>query len=677
MVYKTKPILSCLVKGRPANPLGPLPTHVKSTSFSLGVVEALHHSIIKTEPMGDLRHIDFDRINDFRELLQNTDGMEVIDPETQLTLYISPDRARARKDLSLPPPTQSNRKTRCDRATQTDAVSTPLIGPTLAEVPSPLSANPRLDGKAFEEAAELLGRCQTINDSEEEETSPDRTNPEGDGSPRDQDGVGSDAGEAGQSDGDDEMDIEPAEGAAPQAQEYTSQDRIQTSSNRNRKRIQAQEQKRQRRLARERAKQKQQKEGKRAKGKEMEEGPETETRQLDRPRSRSPTDPGSGADESSEDSPSCSDGERQLKADAWLEQAWGTAPRPSPRVQTAMVRNALAVGGPTAMEEWQDLFRYWRNTNSIRTTLEIIDPTGKTDSRAYQGLIARQTHLQGTHVNIRDFYRAWHRLDELRVDTTSKAIIYRIQCAALDDAYHRAFAQIKGKAIRGVTQTAQAKLTLFRMVYPQYWEIPKPKDGSITKTAWRNFNHRLEYAKRWAFLKQELGPGIFMIIPSSIVPHTFVEQTLKYRQLKVWVKLIATVNPGALPMGTAVCQTLEKIQRRQKLSSKRLRLEKVPTADLKGYPNLVSLWEDAPEGMEISADETSRVPSREGPDIELSSSQLESVKAVNPSNFFSDDASDPSMWNTNPQLIYAFHDPAPEHSGVYGLAGLEAENNQS
>jgi hypothetical protein len=42
----------------------------------------------------------------------------------------------------------------------------------------------------------------------------------------------------------------------------------------------------------------------------------------------------------------------------------------------------------------------------------------------------------------------------------------------------------------------------------------------------KRFEHQLRFGERWERLRREFGPGVFALLPRTVVTNTWVEQTL-------------------------------------------------------------------------------------------------------------------------------------------------------
>lgn len=544
--------------------------------------------------------LPLDQIQSLRQLLGNRDGLQLTDADGTLTLYISPDRVRARRDLT--------------RTATTDPHPQNLGLP-----PSPpVSREPTVRPRARTHSP-IGGRSRAVSDTEEEGA-------------------------------DDELERAP-----PPV--YGSQDRQYTSTNRIRKRL------------RDRAR----KQG----GSPALPSPKRRrklSRPAVRPSAQEAPEPQAGpaADQAGAEARR----HRVQAATAWLETALPTAglPESGTRFSQQMVRTALAIGSVQVIQEWQALLRQWRSTRRVQHARAWTTPNLDLSADARRQLVDRHPHLQGRHAAVQDFYQAWTHTESLQVDGFIMAVAHRAGLQALAGAYDRAVGHVDGRRGRGRGERSLAKQMLFGIAYPQWKEIPQPTTFGPSRTAWTTFEHRLAKARRWATVANALGPGVITIMSTVTIPHAWVERTLTTPALALWLRLVDAVNPEARIMGALALRVITDLQTRQRPSSKLLQLEVTLPAHLEGDSSLLPQWEDALEGLETSADEGSRTPSRPAADETLGFPLLP-LSMISPGR--GDDGHLP--WHAGPGLEAASQSQgwtgggeAPQSDDPFADAALEA-----
>ncbi|KAL8681598.1 MAG: hypothetical protein Q9224_006839, partial [Gallowayella concinna] len=328
---------------------------------------------------------------------------------------------------------------------------------------------------------------------------------------------------------------------------------------------------------------------------------------------------------STQQSSSSSEGEdhgtRLAAAEGWLAQelkdrnarvSEGQQIHPTPRARNDMVRTALMVGGPAALKELQEILHQQRATGSLRSLSAYATPApeGDDDPAARRSLVIPQPQPQAVstshlhlHPDLRDFCRVWGQVDQLRVSDMLQSMVYRLQLAQLAGAYDRAIARAHPRSGDGLTQASQAKLSIFKIVFPQWSQVERPRRNPCgARSDWKKFSRRLEFSRRWSLLQRGLGQGIFGVMPTSILPHKLIEQTFRTGELELWVDLVTRFNPAAIQVGEKAFPILQNILRGQRLSAKPWRLERTVRAEIGAQPDPLLLLDEA-EGFITSADE--------------------------------------------------------------------------
>lgn len=562
-------------------------------------------------------------VEHFRGLLGNQDGMELEDADGSMSLYISPDRVRARKDLglSMPAGTPLRRPAAFSQATPMQTLLTKTFEPPQAQLAVPVAPASVAVVPSVQESSITVESTSVTRDEKKVEASEQSEGAEVESEAETEleaETIGE--GEEGEIEAEAEQlrDIEEAEVDGEGSNTETIQpglrgenpNLVSTCSNRNRQKMRAQERKHQQRVHREALKKKKLEEAALAKIPSLS-SPQTLGEEVR-------SDEEEATIWGSQPNHTAGDKENVEKARRWFtEELKGlegkdAKPRESQAIKK-MVKSALSVGGPKSMEEWQTLFRQWR--------LEITIPDGgdtprliweEMDKASRDLLIERQPHLQKLRPELCEFYRAWNQVNRLEADDILKAIIHRLQLANVREAYNRALSRVTGPGNRGQSQTSRAKVKLFRVVYPDWAKITQPMKNRLTRSDWEKFNDRLKHGKRWSMLRETLGMGVFALMPTSIIPHRFVERNLKVQELELWAQMIHKFNPDAVQLGKMMETRIKAALMGQKLSSTHILLEDTPTAEIKSYPNYSVLLKETQGEVTASINEASRAPSRDG-----------------------------------------------------------------
>jgi hypothetical protein len=74
---------------------------------------------------------------------------------------------------------------------------------------------------------------------------------------------------------------------------------------------------------------------------------------------------------------------------------------------------------------------------------------------------------------------------------------------------------------------------------------------------WGKFKKHLAKAKRWLRVQDELGSGVFALIPSHVISHTWIERTLSEERLGIWLQLVTQFYPHAVRFGSFIESYIE------------------------------------------------------------------------------------------------------------------------
>ncbi|KAL8672389.1 MAG: hypothetical protein Q9224_007579 [Gallowayella concinna] len=77
------------------------------------------------------------------------------------------------------------------------------------------------------------------------------------------------------------------------------------------------------------------------------------------------------------------------------------------------------------------------------------------------------------------------------MDDILRAMQYHMGLAELSEVYSRACT---------LTHTSDAKLTIFRLLFPEYARVNKPRTNELSQSSWRKFSKRLDSVGEKAFL---------------------------------------------------------------------------------------------------------------------------------------------------------------------------------
>jgi hypothetical protein len=105
-----------------------------------------------------------------------------------------------------------------------------------------------------------------------------------------------------------------------------------------------------------------------------------------------------------------------------------------------------------------------------------------------------------------------------------------------------------------------------------------PKEKDSEKKA-RQFERQLQYGERWARLRREFGPGIYALLPSTVVTNRWIEQQLSITHFDAWLSVLRRHNPPDPLIAERAWYLVEEALSGQP-PPERLRLEDTSFADL-------------------------------------------------------------------------------------------------
>ena len=258
--------------------------------------------------------------------------------------------------------------------------------------------------------------------------------------------------------------------------------------------------------------------------------------------------------------------------DTQIENIQNTLPYLSQKAARELYKHVRTVGNHNSYDIWQGIFRHWRQ-NGIRET---------------QGLLEYSTPSVGENSVVRDvsdkkheiqaFCKAFRAVEKIEVDINLKDFARRSKLADLQDAYEKAksvmnTSQVIGSS--GQTQVAKAKHRLFGYLFPQHAHIKRPGKSASTQKEFHMLEQQLVKANRWCRIRDELGPGVLALITNRAT-NNFIQKTMKSQEFDLWLQLMKSINPQAIALGEGLYRALQRIVRKNKMPTRRLRIELCP-----------------------------------------------------------------------------------------------------
>ena len=215
---------------------------------------------------------------------------------------------------------------------------------------------------------------------------------------------------------------------------------------------------------------------------------------------------------------------------------------------SALVYRASAIGSREAVENLKAILAHWRKNG----TLDLNRQTASS-----QSLVTFTSTSQNINVALSGFRKAFFNLATIEATGIIFEILYRHHLAHLYDCYRNAEALLDSTPStargRGVSDASFVKKQLFKALYPS---ADTPSSSLANPSApsgkqWRYFTKCLAKGYRWYCMRETLGSGILALIPTSKVPHSFVER-LSSAMFKVLLDLINRFYPDAIKFGRLI-----------------------------------------------------------------------------------------------------------------------------
>ena len=244
---------------------------------------------------------------------------------------------------------------------------------------------------------------------------------------------------------------------------------------------------------------------------------------------------------------------KQRVADSIDSIFYNTAQTPY-TTATTMLQNAYALGNQAAQHNAASFLKSWRSLGTPFPTRAAPSST-PTPSSTPWGIVRRRTipwHTLSQRTAIDGtFLHAWDAVNYFESQLAAVHIQYHWAMAFLARAYAEKITMLErqddiagrgqnhGRSGKGNLRT-EAKKALVSVVLPN----ATSKDYSI-------FNKRLHRATRWYEAANNLGWGSLCLMPHDRITNTWVEQTLRVGEWRVWLELVKKVNPDVYAAGKA------------------------------------------------------------------------------------------------------------------------------
>lgn len=235
----------------------------------------------------------------------------------------------------------------------------------------------------------------------------------------------------------------------------------------------------------------------------------------------------------------------------------------SPTARSKMVRSAVAIGSVAALQDLQDVYLQWRHVNrlgrasaaaaAVDVNAALRMPAGDVPMASTAPPSAPDVaHASPYQKRCAEFVEAYRDVGKAAFDEALRNMMHRLRLADLHDKCEAAEALAPVSYERGQGALTTARKGLFGEVFPAWAHVKNPASDPRTRGPYKVFSHNLDYAKRWAKLRDRFNAGLLMLIPEAYVNKTYVEQTLSKQLHPVWLDLIEQHNPTAVQLGHVV-----------------------------------------------------------------------------------------------------------------------------
>lgn len=259
----------------------------------------------------------------------------------------------------------------------------------------------------------------------------------------------------------------------------------------------------------------------------------------------------------------------RVEAEAMLKLGLGKASRPSQATTDKILDAVFAVAGPGAMEDMLGLCRKWRDGLIYETKGDVERKTtalqGEWGDRVPEG--KDKEAIVAVHVSA-----YWALCDD--ADDFVRAIVRRGRLADFWEAFQDLLRPIVKPNLGWKKKFGEVKKARLKEAHPDV-----DPSGKEYRRQERRFEHQLQYGERWARLRGEFGPGIFALLPSTVVTNSWVEQTLSATQFDAWLSILRRHNRPDATMVERAWRLVEGALSGEE-PPVRLRLEDIPFEDM-------------------------------------------------------------------------------------------------
>lgn len=212
----------------------------------------------------------------------------------------------------------------------------------------------------------------------------------------------------------------------------------------------------------------------------------------------------------------------------------------------AMVEKARALGNQEALNHAAHFLQSWRSQGT-----PFPGSSHFPNSPKGTAVVTSQEVCQAS-LTENAFKRAWNHVSRCEGQLAAVHIQYRWAMAFLGRAYEDKMAEIKSKDLEKNNDRTRNRYGAGKVQSEATEALLPLVCTSYSKRERDMFQKRLHRASRFYEAANVLGWGFLCLIPHDVVPNSWIEQTLRIGELRIWLELVKRVNPEVHAASTAL-----------------------------------------------------------------------------------------------------------------------------
>lgn len=213
---------------------------------------------------------------------------------------------------------------------------------------------------------------------------------------------------------------------------------------------------------------------------------------------------------------------------------------------TAMVEKARALGSRSALNHTASFLQSWRSQGTPFPGSSHISNFHKSDALFSSQAVSHASATDSA------FQHAWNHVSRCESQLAAVHIQYRWAMAFLGRAYENKMAEIKEKDMtknndrtRNRYGEGKVQSEAIEALLPLVYKSSTKKERGI-------FQKRLHRASRFYEITGVLGWSFLCLIPHDVVSNSWIEQSLRIGELRIWLALVKRINPDIHVASTAL-----------------------------------------------------------------------------------------------------------------------------